>query len=110
VDLILVAIIGALGGLASGLVVAIVRPWGDNWLEVQRERRARRRSDLDRLAAVLEGSAEPNLDTARIITASIDDQRLTDAIAKVMYGPHKNSVDEGKREAADRVGELRRRL
>jgi hypothetical protein len=106
VEPIIVAAIAALGGLVSGLVVSLTKPWGENWLETQRARRTRRHADLDRLADGLVAH-NYNPEGMRMTAASIGDPDLIGYVGRIIVASTDEEQSNARGDAIHRVGELR---
>ena len=106
---IVVAAIGAIGGLASGLVVALVKPVGEDWQERRRETRKRKRDDLDRMADLVRMSGV-DAHLLRLGAASIADDQLIAFVARIIAATDTDARTEARGDASNRVGELRAKL
>jgi hypothetical protein len=108
VEPIVVAVIGAIGGLASGVAVSLLKPFGEDWQARQRETRARRREDLDRMADAVRGRMDPNF--LRIGAASIADDRLIEYVGRYITADSTERRSDAQGGASNRIGELRAKL
>jgi hypothetical protein len=109
VEPIVVAIISVVGGLASGLLVALGKPLAEDWQARQRERRARRLEDLDRMA---DGIRRPGTDGhfLSIGAASIGDHDLTEYVGRLIVAASPEARSDAQGDAATRIGQLRNKL
>lgn len=106
---IVVAAIGAVGGLASGLVVALAKPLGEDWQERRRERRKRRLEDLDRLAdAVRRQGIDGHF--LRIAAASTADSQLVAHVGRLIVAATPEQAEDARGDASHRIGQLRSEL
>lgn len=106
---IVVAVIGAIGGLAAGVAVSLLKPFGDDWQAKQRERREQRRSDLDRMADMIRvRGVDGHL--LRMVAASIADEQLVAYVGRYITGDTAEKRSDAQGDASNRIGELRARL
>lgn len=106
---IVVAIISVVGGLASGLLVALGKPLAEDWQVKQRERRARRLEDLDRMA---DGIRRSGIDGhyLSIGAASIGDHDLTEYVGRIIAADEPEERSNARGDAATRIGQLGNKL
>lgn len=108
---VIAAISGILSGLVSGLIVTLVKPRGENWLDIQRGRRERRVEDLVRLHDLLsqtEGKyGHPEM---RSMAAAIGDTELIAEVGRIIVADTVERRKDAVGDAMNRVGELRHDL
>lgn len=105
----IVAAIGAIGGLTSGIVVALVKPVGEDWQERRRETRKRKQEDLDRMADLVRMRGVDGY-LLRMGAASIGDEELIAYVGRLIVAPTDSERSDAKGDASNRVGELRAKL
>jgi hypothetical protein len=99
------ALIGAIGGLVSGILLSVVRPLLDNWIEDQKERRAARRENLEKIAKLL-GSPQDERIGLTICAAATNDPEMIAFIEGYLTGPTHEEGVEAFAAAMHRVGQL----
>lgn len=102
-----VALIAAVGGLVSGLVVAYLKPFAEDRALAVRERRARRKEHLDRMWDVLLDGSPPT----RVmipLAAAIGDATLLGHIEQYLAGTDSEDRAIAINHARSRLGELMR--
>ena len=82
---IVVAVIAAIGGAVSGLVVSVVKPVSENWLDKQQQRRSLRRDSLDRLSDAMISRGAP-AGAIWVDAATVDDPALQSLSAVTSRG------------------------
>lgn len=106
-DPLLALVLGGVGGFASGLVMAIVKPFGQAMPDDSKARRVEarkeRRAALDRAWNVVVNWKEPPL-TA--LLAEIGDPRLTEAVNPVRVESDVEKALALRNNAQHRIGEL----
>jgi hypothetical protein len=118
-----VALIAAIGGIAGGLISAIARPVGQDWLARRAESRegsrafaTERKARVERVAHILAGADENGSFTATaerewrelaIATAAVDDEALSAAVGRLHSSPRPSYAwSDAHRDPSQPDGEL----
>lgn len=121
-DLIIVAIISAVGGIVGGIIGAVTRPWiedkyrrGAETRKAGRDAKAKRVGRVEHVVALLtmsghEGpstySAERGLRELPAAAAAVDDAALSEAIGRMVSAADGNTRESERSNALRRAGTL----
>lgn len=106
---VVVPIVTFIGGLVSGVAVALAKSWGENWRATQTERRARRAADLDGLLDLISSEKSDPM-RAKGLAYSIGDPALIESIGRMTVRPTEDERSEARGNAATQIADLRKAL